>query len=398
MLSDTGGLRIVSTSSRPSLLSRLRKIAAYYLSQVPTVPRRLLDSFSRHLPVRMRAGLVSSLERTARPFEMDLDTLHPRATRHVRSSTVVAPPADIVIAPSGPLRLEAGHHWNALRVHHLDDAVVDPSTGLVFAGENVIAQSSYGFRAADDGAFLSSASTRARRGTRRSPVSGPIAPFGGAVYNYYHFLIETLPRILHILSVEPRARVTLTEPLTAHIPMILGELAIDYVVVPQEAFRHDDVLLCDPAPFAWPHPASVRLLHDLEIEAPTDRQYPKRIHISRTGSVRELADEHLLDGYLHEHGYVSIRLETLPWSEQVAHFRHAESVIAAHGAGLANIVFMQPGSNVIELTAGTWWFPCFRNIAALAEVRHDLVHLEYDPDHPHGAARDAIDALRALLA
>jgi hypothetical protein len=339
---------------------------------------------------------VSSLERTVRPFQMDLDTLHPLATRYLRSSTVVAEPAHIVVGAEGPHAVESGQHWNALRVHRLTDMVVDPSSGLVFAGDTVISQSSYGFRAADDGAFLSSAAARARRAESRSPVSGPIAPFGGAVYNYYHFLIETLPRILHILTVEPAARITLTEPLTPHIPKILGALGVPYVVVPADAFHHDDVLLCDPAPFAWPHPANVRALHDLAVPAKTDGEYPARLHISRVGSVRTLADEQVLEDYLAGLGYASVRLETLKWPEQVAHFRHAESVVAAHGAGLANIVFMRPGTRVIELTAGTWWFPCFRNIARIAGVGHELLQVEYEPEHPHGSARASVAALQQL--
>jgi capsular polysaccharide biosynthesis protein len=327
---------------------------------------------------------------------MNLDTLHPHAPRHVKASTVVAGPAHVVIDAAGPYALEDGHHWNALRVHRLTDVVVDPSSGLVFAGPTVVAQSAYGFRAADDGAFLSSAASRARRTKHTSPVNGPIAPFGGAVYNYYHFLVETLPRILHIRTVEPTAQVTLTEPLTPHIPKILRALDIPYVSVPAYAFRHDDVLICDPAPFNWPHPANVRALHDLSPADDSMGDYPARLHISRSGSVRALENEKVLEDYLADLGFVSVRLETLPWPEQVAHFRHAETIIGAHGAGLANIVFMRPRSRVIELTAGTWWFPCFRNIAHIAGVDHELVQLRYEPAHPHGTAQASLDALTTL--
>jgi capsular polysaccharide biosynthesis protein len=227
-------------------------------------------------------------------------------------------------------------------------------------------------------------------------LAGPIAPFGGAVYNYYHFLIETLPRILHIRSVEPTAQVVLTEPLTPHIPNILNHLGIGYVTVPARAFAHDDVLLCDPAPFCWPHPANVRALHDIPVEVGSRDEYPSRLHISRIGSVRTLTDERVLDDYLVDLGYVSVRLETMPWEEQIAHFRAAESVVAAHGAGLANTVFMRPGTRVVELTAGTWWFPCFRNIAYIAGLRHDLIQVEYEPEHPHGTAQASVSALQGL--
>jgi capsular polysaccharide biosynthesis protein len=275
--------------------------------------------------------------------------------------------------------------------------VVDPSTGLVFAGDHVLAQSAYGWRNASDGAFLSTASTRARRTDRRGTLEGPLAPFGGAIYNYYHFLIETLPRILHIRSVEPTVTVTLTAPLSPHIPAVLGELGINYVLMPTDSFIADDVYLCDAAPHPWPHPANIRVLHNLPVgEVDVGSQYPSKIHVSRTGSGRQLGDSHLLDEYLEDLGYVTIRLETLPWAEQVAHFRAARSVVAAHGAGLANTAFMRPGSDVVELTTGTWWFPSMRNVAHLSGVNHQLVQLPYEADHPHGTALASVEALKSL--
>jgi capsular polysaccharide biosynthesis protein len=75
--------------------------------------------------------------------------------------------------------------------------------------------------------------------------------------------------------------------------------------------------------------------------------------------------------------------------------RGASVVIAPHGAGLSNCVFMPPGSRVVELTSGLWWHPCFRNLAHLAGLDHHLLQLPYRADRPHGDAADAIELLRA---
>ena len=42
-------------------------------------------------------------------------------------------------------------------------------------------------------------------------------------------------------------------------------------------------------------------------------------------------------------------LEKLPWIEQVNIFRNVKYVVANHGAGLTNILFMNKGASVLEL-------------------------------------------------
>ena len=329
---------------------------------------------------------------------MDLDYIRPTISRYRISSTPVTSNETFIIPPSGPIDHPDGHYWNELRVHRLRDVVVDPTSGLVFAGSKVVTQSSYGWRNAADGAFLSTASTRARRSRRDSPIQGPIAPFAGAVYNYYHFLIETLPRILHIISIEPAVTVTLTEPVPSHAHKILSELEIEYQVIPKHAFKHNNVLLCDPSPHPWPHPRNIQLLRELPVRGTqVHSQYASKIYVSRIGSPRELIEEQELVAYLAGYGYVAIRMESLSWSEQVEHFRRADSVISAHGAGLANTAFMKAESEVFELATGVVWFPSMRNVSTIAGAQHHLVQMEYRRNDPHGTAQDAISAMQEVF-
>ena len=48
-------------------------------------------------------------------------------------------------------------------------------------------------------------------------------------------------------------------------------------------------------------------------------------------------------------GFRSVTLSLLTIAEQVALFSSAEVVISAHGSGLANIVFCNPGTTEIEI-------------------------------------------------
>lgn len=51
--------------------------------------------------------------------------------------------------------------------------------------------------------------------------------------------------------------------------------------------------------------------------------------------------------------FQNVQLEKIPFSEQVRLFDSAAVVVGQHGAGLANCVWMQPGSQVVELSNNT---------------------------------------------
>ena len=64
-------------------------------------------------------------------------------------------------------------------------------------------------------------------------------------------------------------------------------------------------------------------------------------------------------------GFVKVRLEALPWVEQVSAFARAREIVAPHGAGLANLVFCRPGVRVVEVFNTAYVNPCFWRLAAL---------------------------------
>jgi hypothetical protein len=88
----------------------------------------------------------------------------------------------------------------------------------------------------------------------------------------------------------------------------------------------------------------------VEAFADTLDNMPKRIYISRQKSnSRKTANYQALnDHVLKRHEVVPVELDDLPLADQVNLFSKANLVVAEHGAGLANIAFMRPGTFVIE--------------------------------------------------
>jgi len=72
-------------------------------------------------------------------------------------------------------------------------------------------------------------------------------------------------------------------------------------------------------------------------------------------------------------------LEELTWAQQITAFRAAKIIVAPHGAGLANLVFCQSGTKVIELLHRSYVSPLYWQLAALKDV-------DYRPVVPSGNA------------
>jgi capsular polysaccharide biosynthesis protein len=82
-------------------------------------------------------------------------------------------------------------------------------------------------------------------------------------------------------------------------------------------------------------------------------------------------------------------LEEMTWSDQIVAFCSAREIVAPHGAGLANLVFCERGTRVVELFNSEYVNPCFWRLAAVRG-------LDYRPvvDDPNGSVRQHLPANR----
>ena len=92
----------------------------------------------------------------------------------------------------------------------------------------------------------------------------------------------------------------------------------------------------------------------------------ERIYVTREKAKRRrVANEGALWAELAPRGFARVALEELSWAEQIAVFRAARVIVAPHGAGLANLVFCEPGTRVVELVNRAYFNPVFWRLAAL---------------------------------
>lgn len=89
------------------------------------------------------------------------------------------------------------------------------------------------------------------------------------------------------------------------------------------------------------------------VPAAPARDFPRRLFIERVRDPRLLDPKAIrsLDRHLAHHGFAKMRLETLDMADQIRLFAGATHVVAAHGAGLSNIVFGPKDLRVLELNS-----------------------------------------------
>ncbi|OGU10232.1 MAG: hypothetical protein A2075_21505 [Geobacteraceae bacterium GWC2_58_44] len=107
-----------------------------------------------------------------------------------------------------------------------------------------------------------------------------------------------------------------------------------------------------------------------------ERSRSHRIYISRNGNpenMRKVFNEAELLTLLERFGFITLRLEDLPLSEQLAYTCNAAALVGPHGAGMTHCTFMPESSLVLEFFAPTYINPCI--ILACGLLKHRYYQL-----------------------
>jgi hypothetical protein len=228
---------------------------------------------------------------------------------------------------------------------------------------------------------------------RELPGSTGIAVTPEAPGNYYHWLIDLLPRIGLLKSSGHLLDRVLINGIGAHYE----ETSLRALKFPVEKIyvTARDRLLIERAVIpSMDHfskaiaPWKIDMLRGL----PTARAGlpAKRIYVSRKhAAVRRIVNEDELADLLQSANFELLELESMTWDEQIAIFARAEVVLAPHGAALANIAFCEPGSMIAEIGTRAGYKDFYLCLAASAQLRYRFIEAR-----PRVDAK--IDSLRAI--
>jgi capsular polysaccharide biosynthesis protein len=193
---------------------------------------------------------------------------------------------------------------------------------------------------------------------------------------FFHWITDALPR-LEILS----KACSMPWPAIDHflvskgIPAIRESLALlgiadDKVVVTHSASHFCCDLLVVPsfpaAPGNVPPWAIQFLRSQLELSSSGPQ---RRIYISRSKAFgRRIVNEQDLWPILERRGFIHVTLEEMKLKEQIGLSSEAGAVVAAHGAGMTNLIWCQPQVKVLEIFSPRYVNLCYWAIASIMQA------------------------------
>ncbi len=176
---------------------------------------------------------------------------------------------------------------------------------------------------------------------------------------YWHWLFDILPRLLMLEDVGKNVEKIYIQKRYSFQCETLQALGI---------FSDEKIIDCDKVPIISASKLIVpchqiaggrefpnwvcQVLRERFLPFNADRKdiVNHRIYISRKNArFRRVLNEDEVVALLKQYGFIVVMLENLAFREQVNLFQNAEVVVGASGSGLANLVFCQAETKVIEL-------------------------------------------------
>jgi hypothetical protein len=194
-------------------------------------------------------------------------------------------------------------------------------------------------------------------------IDKAIAGFGRCDANWFHFNIETLPRILIASEIADRSVPVLVQsniPRSA-VDAIIATTGREVVRIEDDFLRVNELLVAQAksatmdsaflgaitGDFTASSLASVKesLLKALPPEAGGE----KRIVLLRNGAYRRIKNIKRVLSVLNEYGFVSIDIGSLSLREQISVINNAEVIVSQGGAGVTNMLFANENASFLGL-------------------------------------------------
>jgi capsular polysaccharide biosynthesis protein len=239
------------------------------------------------------------------------------------------------------------------------------------------------------------------------------ALMGGRIAsNYFHWLIEYLPRLFLIEQVPSLAGrpLLVTDDLPPAgqeaLEVLAGELATvtvnrnDRVRVDRLAIPGFHTYFPDTTQLPWIRGScySVALLLELRrralVAARPDQSMARRVMLVRESWARGLSNAEEVATTASDHGLELVDPACLGFLDQVRLFAESQLIVGVGGAAFANLVFASPGAEVVGLVSEQLHDFCiYGNLADLVGAR--FRHLTGRTDRPPSSFRFRRDFMHA---
>ena len=201
---------------------------------------------------------------------------------------------------------------------------------------------------------------------------------------FYHWFLDSLPRLACLDEFPPDTRILVRKSLTAYQRETLGMLGLTpdriFEVTHPHLWVENYYFSSFTAMTGVSNPYAVTFLRNrFRPYFADEAAEPAKIFITRPGKTRGMRNEAAIAEYFRRVGWLVVDLEQLPLKAQIHLFSRAHAIVAGHGAALTNLLWSRPGTKVLEVCADRFVNGCYETLAELLSLdyRHILLPSDY---------------------
>ena len=206
-------------------------------------------------------------------------------------------------------------------------------------------------------------------------VNSGIMISGKFCRNYYHVMYENLIRLLYLSEMNIPSDIPIVVDLnTMCIPAYKRVFEIltsnsnrEILLVDEKNIYQFDTLYCisrvnqlpahsrdinTPVPILYDQTALLTLRKQL-LEFKSEKVFPKRLFITRTGTPKRHYNEEEVFEILLPYGFEKVTPESLSFEDQMSLFYNAEFIVSGSGAAFTNLLFISAGCTIICFDRGS---------------------------------------------
>jgi hypothetical protein len=355
----------------------------------------MIGSFFKKLRsklVQTEGIVVGNYIRSVRERAWDKRVIDSVGNTSVRS---VAVTECYTISKNQPPWIRSSKSFDEEYIYQIKDAFVSPSSGVVWLNNRLIIGESYGslYRLLINTRFKTDYFSNASMITGEEDDVIPFPSPGG----FFHFVFETLPAAIAAIQEYPSSKLLIHDKSPRYVLMFASLISDRAPVSCAGPARFRSVIVAGKTPFSgFVQKSEIKRLREFILTKKFPSQIPSRkIYISRLRDQRrQLANEKELLALLETHGYETCFLQDMTINDQIKLFQQALTVVAPHGAGLANLLWSNPGTKVLEIFPDKPRNDCYARLAVNLELHYDFVICG---PSPNSAGSIPLDEVKAYL-
>ena len=192
-------------------------------------------------------------------------------------------------------------------------------------------------------------------------------------YNYYHFTLELVSKLRHFENVDNSTTLIPQHYLSQSFQRSLLSRCLEgkKLITYSSPVKVCNPLLSTHSAIATPIQAANWVSNKIQLGTSTEGRQDCHYYITRTGT-RKVDENSIFNSLLDKYSFkrVDFGLGDLSVDEQIAMLRGARLIVAPHGAGLTNLIYLSESVKLIELHGSNYCSSAFMQLCSSKNIKY----------------------------